>query len=156
MSAKQNKDTSAPLQLKDALWFYVKNLAKAMEQRWSEHLSKYGVTRPQYEILTQLFRQDGLTQSEIAARCNKDAPTVTGMIDRMEREGLVSRSEHPTDRRAHIILLADKGKRLRDTVPVIRKAMNDQASSDMTEEEFEMLKNLLERAARNFTTPGTL
>ncbi len=151
MNVHRGKETPALPRREDGLWFFVRKLSKAMQQRFSEHLSQHGVTLAQFEILTQLFRADGLTQAELAERCSKDAPTVTGVIDRLERESLVNRLQNPTDRRSYNIVLTDKGKKLRDTVPVIRKAMNDQAMQGMTSEEFEQLKTLLDKAERNFT-----
>ena len=155
MASTRGKETPALPHRKDGLWYFVRKLKKAMEQRFAEHLSKYGITLAQFEILTQLFRKDSLTQAELADRCSKDAPQVTGVIDRLERDGFVIRSQHPTDRRSHNIVLTDKAKRLRDTVPVIRKAMNDQAMIGMTAEEFELLKNMLDRAEGNFTAHDT-
>jgi MarR family transcriptional regulator for hemolysin len=147
----QQEDKKILLRREDTLWYSLKELQTVMSQRFSEHLSAHGITRPQYEILMQLFQTDGMTQADIAERCKKDAPTVTGVIDRLERDGFVERSKHPTDRRAHFVILTEKGKHLRDTIPNIRKAMQDQAMIGLTQKEFDRLREILHKIALNFT-----
>ncbi|HZV12538.1 MAG TPA: MarR family transcriptional regulator [Candidatus Kapabacteria bacterium] len=149
----QQNEEQKILRREDTLWYSLKELQLVMSQRFSEHLSAHGITRPQYEILTQLFQTDGMTQAELAERCKKDAPTVTGVIDRLERDGFVERSKHPTDRRAHFVVLTEKGKHLRDTIPNIRKAMQDQAMVGLTQKEFGRLREILHKITLNFTPP---
>ncbi|HET7153042.1 MAG TPA: MarR family transcriptional regulator [Candidatus Kapabacteria bacterium] len=145
------KEEEKILRREDTLWFSMKELQNVMQQRFSEHLSAHGITRPQYEILMLLFQTDGMTQADLAERSKKDAPTVTGVIDRLERDGFVERSKHPTDRRAHSVVLTEKGKHLRDTIPNIRKAMQDQAMIGLTQKEFDRLRELLHKITLNFT-----
>src|ERR671918_247398 len=77
-------------------------LAKAT-QRWNELLAErfraagYGEVRPSYgSVLLPLFGQDGLRMGELARRARLSKQTMTSMIGRLERDGLVARPADPT------------------------------------------------------------
>ena len=69
---------------------------------------KTGVTFGQWKILTMLSRQDGLTQKEIAERLEVEGPTLIPIIDKLEKEGLVTRKVDRVDRRINRISLTTK------------------------------------------------
>ena len=75
-------------------------------------------TRGRYTALRNLyFAEDGkLTQNELRAELNVTSPNVTYLIDELEKDGLVSRSPHPTDRRATYVALTEKGRELCDVL----------------------------------------
>ncbi len=74
-------------------------------------------TMAQFDILAQLSRgNDGTTLMDLSRRLLVTAGNVTGMIDRMERDGLVERRPDPKDRRVTRVHLTEKGKRLAEAV----------------------------------------
>ena len=86
-------------------------LAKAT-QRWNELLAErfaahgYGEVRPSYgSVLLPLYEEDGLRMGELAARARLSKQTMTQLIVRLERDGLVERRPDPTDARATLIYL---------------------------------------------------
>jgi DNA-binding MarR family transcriptional regulator len=90
-------------------------LSKAYQRSWSimrEELEPYDLTPPQFGLLAFLWQQDGLTQVELAEKGQVDRSTVGGLIDRLERNGLLERRQHPQDRRAYCIYLTEQGKAL--------------------------------------------
>ncbi len=84
------------------------------------HLSKLmkdhalPVTPDQFRVLTYLWQQDGLQQSELAHCTNRNRANVTRIIDILEREGVVERRDDPNDRRVYHIYLTDLGKQLKE------------------------------------------
>ena len=69
-----------------------------------------GHVRPAYVgVLMSLWRDDGLKVGELGRRAGLEPSTMTGLLDRMERDGLLERGPDPTDRRALRILLTQKG-----------------------------------------------
>ena len=73
----------------------------------------FGITIPQYNILVILRDQEaGLSQVEISERQLVDRSNMTGLIDRLEKRGLVKRTDHPRDRRTYLVKLTPKGRDL--------------------------------------------
>lgn len=77
-----------------------------------------GLTGPQLTVIKLLETFGDLSLSSLSDRIRAQNSTVTGIIDRMEREGLVKRERSTTDRRVVFIRLSDKGRRLATEIAV--------------------------------------
>lgn len=66
-----------------------------------------GLTAPQVAALTELAAADGLSLKELSRRLALSHSTVSGIVDRLERRGLVHRRPDPADRRSTSIVLAE-------------------------------------------------
>ena len=73
--------------------------------------SKTGITDAQFNVLMQLkySSKQELSQVELSRRLFVNRADITGLIDRLEKGGYVSRGVHPTDRRVNIIKVSAKG-----------------------------------------------
>jgi len=90
-------------------------LSKAYQRVWAimrAEIESYDLTPPQFGLLAFLWQQDGLTQVELSEKGQIDRTTVGGLVDRLEKVGLVERRQHPQDRRAYEIYLTDRGREL--------------------------------------------
>lgn len=78
------------------------------------HFARYGLSRGKFTLLMQLYLADekGLTPSECAQRADVTKATITGLLDGLERDGLVRRQPDVTDRRMLRLQLTDKGRDL--------------------------------------------
>jgi DNA-binding MarR family transcriptional regulator len=78
------------------------------------HFARYGLSRGKFTLLMQLYLADekGLTPSECAQRADVTKATITGLLDGLERDGLVRRLPDITDRRMLRLQLTDKGRDL--------------------------------------------
>jgi len=92
-------------------------LAKAT-QRWNELLASrfaaagYADLRPSYgSILLPLYEEDGLRIGELARRARLSKQTLTDLVRRLERDGLVERRPDPSDARASLIYLTPRSRR---------------------------------------------
>ena len=70
-----------------------------------------GITASQLSVLTTLARHEALTLGELAAHEGVQPPSVTRMVDNLERAGLVARGASPTDRRTVMARLTPKGRK---------------------------------------------
>ena len=85
-------------------------------KRFQRFLDDQGMTHAGWQVLQTLGHDDGLTQREVADRCYVTAATVTGVVDTLERDGLVARERDDADRRiVRIRLTAEGRKRLAAT-----------------------------------------
>lgn len=76
------------------------------------------LTGPQLTVVKLLESIEDLSLSELSERIRAQNSTVTGIIDRMEREGLVVRERSKEDRRVVHIKLTEKGERIAKEIPV--------------------------------------
>ena len=103
-------------------------LAKAA-QRWNELLAErfaaagFADVRPAYgSVLLPLFEEDGLRLGELGRRARLSKQTMTEMVRRLERDGLVERGPDPADGRASLVFLT---ARSRDFEPVAAAVLAD-------------------------------
>lgn len=98
----------------------VRHLAKLLKER------NLPITPEQFGVLTHLWRQEGLQQSELAVCTNRNRANVTRIIDILEREGIVERQDDPNDRRIFKIFLTDFGKHLKkETAACAHQSIED-------------------------------
>lgn len=83
--------------------------SRAVERAWSEALEARGLTHAGLIVLH--FVELGFSsQSDLARAAQVEAQTMSRTVDRLEREGLVTRAPDPTDRRRHIVAITPRGR----------------------------------------------
>lgn len=135
--------------LDSSLGFLMNRAANLMRGAIEERLKKYGLTAPQWAVLARLTEEDGLNHSEICARLFFDKPTITGIVGRLEKKGLVKRLKGTKDRRVVAIHLTDRGRRLMGELPSFAEEVNRAASRGLKPGESEALKDALRRVIGN-------
>lgn len=103
----------------------------------------------QGRILYVLWQGDGLTISQLSAQTSLANTTLTSMLDRMERSGLIQREPSPSDRRALLIRLTDKASALREDYDRISQRMNEMYYLGFTEAEIRQFESYLQRVLDN-------
>ncbi len=91
-----------------ALWA----LDHALNARSKRMLSEVGVTGPQRLVIRALGREPGSSPAEVARVLHLNPGSVTRLVAALERSGMVTRREDPTDSRKLRLLLSAKGKRV--------------------------------------------
>ena len=114
-------------------------------------LAEVGLHVGQEMVLLHLWKRDGLTPSEMAGALGVEPPTVTNMLSRMERAGLLERCRDPEDARCTRVYLTEKGRSLREPVERRWEAVEERAFEGLTEEEKTLLRRLLARVHDNLT-----
>ena len=125
------------------LSFTFLQVARAYRQRAQQMLSDVGLHIGQDLILMHLWHKDGLTMSEIVEQVAKQPATITKMVNRMEKSGLVERRPDPDDGRVKRIYMTDMGRDVWEQTLVAWQRLNDESSSNLTDDEQETLKHLL-------------
>lgn len=116
-----------------------------MRRALEDRLKPYGLTSPQWAVLARLAEQDNRSPSVIGKSLHMDKPTATGVIDRLEKKGLVKRTRSSMDRRVVIVMLTAKGKNLLEKLPPLAKEVNLMAARGIEPEEMERLKGQLRK-----------
>ena len=98
--------------LDNQLCFRLYTASRLLTQAYHPLLSQQGLTYPQYLVLLVLWEKDAQPVNDIAKRLFLETNTVTPLVQRMEKEGLVTRHKGEKDARQMIVTLTQKGKQL--------------------------------------------
>jgi DNA-binding MarR family transcriptional regulator len=108
------------------------------------------VTPIQVMLLFFLQKNDGSSLTQISQGLMLENPTVTGLIDRLEKLGYVKRSDHPDDRRVYLIYLTEKGRKVANKALPIIKKLNEQIKEGYSKSEIDDFKKVLIGAFNKF------
>jgi len=106
--------------------FILHDVARLLRLSYDRRMKALGLTRSQWWVLTHLYRNDGVTQAELADLLEIDRPALGRLLDRLEVSGWVTRKDDAKDRRAKRVFLTDE-------VEPAMKAMRH-AAADMRKE----------------------
>ena len=98
--------------LDNQLCFRLYTASRLLTQAYHPLLSVHGLTYPQYLVLLVLWEKDAQPVNDIAKRLYLETNTVTPLLQRMEKEGILTRSKGKQDARQMIVTLTRKGKDL--------------------------------------------
>jgi DNA-binding MarR family transcriptional regulator len=127
----------------------VNKLAHAMSTELDRRLRAHEVTMSQWALLKQLWRQEGRSQVELQALLGLEGATVTGLVQRMTRVGLVSPASDPRDRRVQRVYLTEQGRALEQVTTVLEQEVNARALEGFSDDERAFFIRLLMRALKN-------
>ncbi len=102
------------LQLDNQICFRLYTATRLVVQAYTSMLSELGITYPQYLVLMVLWEKDNQPVNDIAHRLLLETNTVTPLLQRMEKLGIVNRKKGETDKRQQIVSLTEKGKNMEE------------------------------------------
>lgn len=96
------------------LWLRLLTCSHLIENHMRKALAgQFKTTLPRFDLMAQLERMpQGLQMGELSRRMLVTGGNVTGIVDQLERAGLIVRTEDPADRRAYLVKLTKEGRRL--------------------------------------------
>jgi DNA-binding MarR family transcriptional regulator len=104
---------SNPLRLDDQLCFALYAASRAITGAYQPLLAGLGLTYPQYLVLLVLWEHGTATVSALGARLHLDSGTLTPLLKRLEKQGVLTRTRSRDDERVVELSLTAAGKRLR-------------------------------------------
>lgn len=104
------------------VWFRFVRLHRRASGAIAGALKEIGLSIPQFDLLSTLTEQEGLSQQELAERLYVTKGNVSGLVDRMVEAGLVERRAIPGDRRSNALHLTEKGRALAEQGIAAQKA----------------------------------
>jgi DNA-binding MarR family transcriptional regulator len=129
--------------IQDSLGYVINREARSFAQELAGELRQRGIGIGQWAVLLFLWARDGMSQAELARVVAIEPPTMVRTIDRMVRDGLVTRAPDPEDRRISRIHLTDRGRALRDELVPKAAAVNEANLARLTKSEGRTLYRLL-------------
>ena len=104
----------AELQLDNQICFRLYTAARLITKAYTPVLTKLGITYPQYLVLMVLWEKDNLLVNDIAHRLLLETNTITPLLQRMEKQGIVVRQRGSKDKRQQIVSLTEKGRAMEE------------------------------------------
>ena len=97
------------------------------------------------DILVCLYEQDKMTMKDIADKIHRTRPTVTVLVDKLEKLGYIEREISQEDSRYTYIVLTKKGQDFKPIFEKISEDLNNLLYKNLTEQESNILDNLLQK-----------
>jgi DNA-binding MarR family transcriptional regulator len=112
-------------------------------------MAPLGVSAAQFVILMNVAQARGSCAADLAREQSTDTGSMTRMIDRLVRKGLLRRARDPNDRRVARLELTEPGRKLARKLPAVAVKVLNHHLRGFSGEEFEQLKSLLRRMLAN-------
>jgi len=129
----------------DYICFKLGKVFRNVQRYYENHLLKFGLTPVQFFVINTLSKRDGMKFKDLANSLAIEGPTLTGLLDRMERSGFLERRGDPEDRRSVLVYLTDKGRQVGPEVSKMAQSLDQNLRIQFSPEEFDLFLKILDR-----------
>jgi MarR family transcriptional regulator for hemolysin len=128
-----------PYDFENSVGYWVICTAHALERALNEELAPQGITFSQCQVLGWLALEGEQSQAELAERMRVEAPTLAGILDRMERDGWIERRTSPEDRRRKLVRPAPGVEPVWDRIIRCARAVRARATAGIDPDDLQRL-----------------
>jgi DNA-binding MarR family transcriptional regulator len=107
------------------------------------------LTIEQWSVLYQLWKQDGSSQQELCERTFRDKPSITRLVDNLEKLQLVKRVASETDRRINLVYLTRQGSKMEEQSMQLAEQTLNEALTGIPNENINLCKEILQQVYDN-------
>jgi len=132
-----------------SLGYWVIPVAHALERALNEELVPLGVTVRQWQVIACLILRKEACQADLARLLRIEAPTLKGILDRMERHGWIERRASPTDRRCKVVRLMPAVAPAWRPMAACARRVRRRALQGMTPRQLQTMRTTLTTVRRN-------
>ena len=133
----------------ESIGYWLTLSTQAFHRAVSEEVAPHGITYRQSLVLAWLVLEGELSQAELANKMMVEPPTLVGILDRMERDGWITRNSCPSDRRKKLIRATTAAEPVWEKIAEGGRRVRARATAGLSEQELDTLKQLLIRVNRN-------
>lgn len=134
------------------LGFLIHDVSRLRRSAFDRCLKPLNVTRSQWWVLAYLSREDGMTQSQLAEELDMGKVAIGGLIDRLEKSGLLRRDADTSDRRVNRVFLEPKSKALIARMRKVSHQMNERILQGLDDDKLESTAVTLDAMKHNLLT----
>lgn len=137
---------------KSELYSFITGKASiAIARRLQKKFNTAGLnlTIEQWSVLNQLWKHDGSSQQELCNRTFRDKPSITRLVDNLEKLQLVKRVPSESDRRINLVYLTKQGLRLEEQSMVLAEETLNEALTGISETNINLCKEILQKVYDN-------
>jgi len=132
-----------------SIGFLVHEVARLFRRRFEDEARTHNVTLPQWRALIEIHKNERISQVSLAGCIDTDPMTMSGILDRLEKRGLVERYPDPNDSRAKLARLTDEGSSLVRTARHVGRELYENALGGLSQAERDRLATALIRIRNN-------
>ncbi len=138
--------------LNDSFAFLISRTHSALNRRMLKNFKEvnHPITAEQYTVMLHLWDKDKRCQRELCCATGKDKPGITRIIDKLEQQGFVERTEDSFDRRMKLVQLTQFGKDLELKSNELAKKTLIEFLEDVDCKDYELIKNTLTKVINKF------
>jgi DNA-binding MarR family transcriptional regulator len=131
--------------------FITGKASTALARRLQKNFKQNGldITIEQWSVLYQLWKNDGMSQRELCNATYRDKPSITRLVDNLEKIKLVRRVPSKEDRRMNLIYLTDAAKALQEGSMDLANLTLNEALTGVSPADIELCKSVLQRVYDN-------
>ena len=127
--------------------------ASCLKKKADQFFAPFGLTDVQFNLMMLVRHQssdeEGLSQARLSSMMLVNRANITSLVDRMEKGGMVERTDSPTDRRYYIVRLTAKGRKLLDEVEPLYAKEVRKVMAVLKDPDQKKLTAMLERIRAN-------
>ena len=134
------------------LYSFITGMAStALARRLQKNFKQSGIeiTIEQWSILYHLWKEDAVSQQELSIRSFRDKPSITRLLDNLEKLKLVKRMSSKNDRRINLIMLTEAGKNLQQQTMNLADQTLNEALDGVANADIETCKAVLQNVYDN-------
>ena len=124
-------------------------ISRRLQKNFREH--NFDVTIEQWSILYHLWKEDGLSQQQLCEASFRDKPSMTRLVDNLEKQTLVKRVASREDRRINLIFLTPEGLDLQDKLMELANKTLNEALEGVSHGQVEIAKEVLQKVHENLS-----
>ena len=139
---------------KGELYSFITGMAStAIARRLQKKFNTAGLslTIEQWSLLYHLWKKDGISQQDLCKVSFRDKPSITRLVDNLERSGLVRRVAAANDRRINLVYLTKEGQQLQDQTMKMADQTLNEALLKVPADKVEVCKQVLQVVYDNLT-----
>ncbi len=109
------------------------------------------ITIEQWSLLYHLWKKDGISQQQLCEFTFRDKPSITRLVDNLEKQKLVKRVASKDDRRINLVYLTDAAKQMEEPLMVLANQTLNEALVGVTNGQIEIAKEVLQQVYENLS-----
>lgn len=131
--------------------YYLERTTRIVKLSYLQAFAQLGVdiTPEQWVMLDSLYQRNGQSQTELAGDSYKNAPTVSRILDLLEKKGLVERQRFANDRRRYKIFLTQEGQTTVEKVKPAVASLREQGWQQLTAEDYSTFLRIMNQVFDN-------
>ncbi|MDK8183343.1 MarR family transcriptional regulator [Paenibacillus sp. UMB4589-SE434] len=135
--------------LDDCLAFVTNRSAKIFAETLEKEFRPYHMTRSQWIAMYYIYKNESITQRELADKLSIKEPSVVRMLQKMELEGHLRREGIQSDKRIKQLELTDKGVKICLSLMPIAEKFKNETIAGISEQDLRIFKNVLNKMVEN-------
>ncbi|MDD2266843.1 MarR family transcriptional regulator [Sulfuricurvum sp.] len=132
-----------------SIGFLIAKARNVLKNEFEKELKPYSLSYAHRIILIRLCEKDGLTQKDLAEDTYFEQSNLTLMLNKLEHKGLVERVQKESDRRAYLVTITPKGKKLKDALVQMGENVMEKALRGVDDTQKKELAKLLQSVHEN-------